>query len=241
MRQKIGICDININPLKLLLPLVIVVIASTIAFSHASAGISKSETSARKAVFFNTTDYGVKKRPDKQGLDVMPVSGKETEVIDAQGLQIAQNDTNTDPQERIESINVADSKEETVDSIELAPGDRPKPKRAQTRLFEDDSEENGIPTQSSDKKPNKTKLVVLSKPAKAYWYIDGKYMGTTTGKKDVETGIYLIKVCKAGYIDWEKKISVLPGKNAKVVAQLRKVKKVRKRSPRKNLPIIGGF
>lgn len=121
--------------------------------------------------------------------------------------------------------------------IDDLPEDWPKPPRAKTRLFDEEAEDI-LTNQISAKKPAKAKLEVLSKPAKADWYIDGEYMGTTTGKKDIEKGIYLITVSKAGYIDWEKRVTVLPGKKVEVVARLKKIKK-RKRM--KKIPVIGGF
>ncbi|MCD4679863.1 MAG: PEGA domain-containing protein [Bacteroidales bacterium] len=143
------------------------------------------------------------------------------------GVPISQDQTTTPENDKDTDIDI---------DIDDLPEDRPKPPRAKTQLF--DEKEDILTNQISTKKPAKAKLEVLSKPTKADWYIDGEYMGTTTGKKDIEKGIYLITVSKAGYIDWEKRITVLPDKKVEVVARLKKIKKIKRM---KKIPVIGGF
>lgn len=67
-------------------------------------------------------------------------------------------------------------------------------------------------------------ISVNSKPAGAYWYVNGVFEGKTPGKKTgVKRGEYKIAVKKTGYKSWEKSVDVGSGDREDLVAELEAV------------------
>ena len=69
--------------------------------------------------------------------------------------------------------------------------------------------------------PQAGRLEITSQPSGAEWYLDGDYVGMTSGEiDDVNPGSYRIMIKKRGYEDWSGQVMVRTGKTARVSAPL---------------------
>jgi hypothetical protein len=71
-------------------------------------------------------------------------------------------------------------------------------------------------------KVEKVKCNFSSTPAGADIMLDGKYVGSTPSKIELETGTHVVIVFMAGFTQWKRELTVLPGSELNVSAILQK-------------------
>jgi PEGA domain len=71
-------------------------------------------------------------------------------------------------------------------------------------------------------KVEKVKCNFSSTPAGADIMLDGKYVGSTPSKIELETGTHVVIVFMAGFSQWKRELTVLPGSELNVSAILQK-------------------